>query len=146
MTSSSGLGSGSLSMSEHPDIKGLARHSDRFTSPASYLHTLALLAGAYAAISAWIVGFEDQSPLAVADLVVGLGVVLLSFALLREHVPGLTAAYSLMGVWLIIAPWVVQNIDHSTAVIVSNVVVGAIIAATGAAALTVGSVRISRRA
>lgn len=145
MTADTGMGSGTLSMAEHPDIRSLARHSDRITAPTSYIHALVLLAGAYAAISAWVVGFDDQSPLAITNLIVGAGVVLLTLVLLRERIGILAAAYSLMGVWLIVAPWAVQNIDHSTAVIVSNVVVGAVIAMAGVGALTLGSLRLSRR-
>lgn len=46
--------------------------------------------------------------------------------------------------WLIIAPWAVRNLDSHTAVIVSNVVVGAVIAAAGAVALGLGTLRIQR--
>lgn len=49
-----------------------------------------------------------------------------------------------LGVWLIIAPWAVRNLDSHTAVIVSNVVVGAVIAAAGAVALGLGTLRIQR--
>jgi hypothetical protein len=48
-------------------------------------------------------------------------------------------------VWLIIAPWAVQNVDSHAAVIVSNVVVGAVVAAAGAIALGLGALRIQRR-
>ena len=70
---------------------------------------------------------------------------LLGLASLRDHLRVPTGAYALPGVWLIAAPWAVQNVDNHAAVIVSNVVVGAVIAAAGVAALGLGSLRIQRR-
>lgn len=134
-----------LSMSEHPDIRELDRGPDRVPVMAPWVHGLALLGGTYAAISAWVVGFQDQSPLALTNLIVGGGIVLLALAALREHLRIPTGGYALMGVWLIIAPWAVRNIDSHAAVIVSNAVVGAVIAAAGAVALGLGTLRIQRR-
>lgn len=145
MTSHLNSENASLSMSEHPDIQELDRSSDRAPVVAPFLHGLALLGGAYAAISAWVVGFQDQSPLALTNLIVGAGIVLLGLAVLRDHLRIPTGAYALLGVWLIVAPWAVQNVDSHAAVIVSNVVVGAVIAAAGAAALSLGTLRIQRR-
>jgi hypothetical protein len=145
MTSHLSSENASLPMSEHPDIQELDRGSDRTPVVAPFVHGVALLGGSYAAISAWVVGFQDQSPLALTNLIVGAGIVLLSLAVLREHLRVPTGAYALMGVWLIIAPWAVQNVDSHAAVIVSNVVVGAVVAAAGAIALGLGALRIQRR-
>jgi hypothetical protein len=145
MTSHISSDNQSLSMAKHPDIQGLDRDAARRTAVSGAVQGLALLAGGYAAISAWVVGFQDQSPLAVTNLIVGAAIALLALTALRERQHVFTGAYALMGVWLVVAPWVVQHIDHSAAVIVSNVIVGAVIALAGALVLALGTLRIGRR-
>lgn len=149
MTTDMGTGQRSLSMADHPDIKRLAesdaRRADRTQAAVPFVHGLALLAGMYVAISPWVVGFQGQTRLAISDLLVGAAVVLLTLDLLRDRVHPLTAVYSLMGIWLIVAPWVVQNIDHNKGVVISNVVAGAVIALAGAAAAGLATLRFSRR-
>ena len=149
MTTDMDAGQRSLSMADHPDIKSLAESTDRRTDRAQaavpLVHGLALLAGMYVAISPWVVGFQGQTRLAISDLLVGAVVVFLTLNVLRDRVHPLTAVYSLMGVWLIVAPWVVQNIDHNKGVVISNVVVGALIAIAGVAAAGLATLRFSRR-
>lgn len=128
---------GELSMAQHPDLVQLRERYERaFERPQAWVSEgLMLMAATYAAISPWVVGFHASSAgLAVSNLVVGLALAILTlgFAASSVHMHGLTWVSPLMGVWLIITPWVVQGTDHTAGLIVSNVVVGACIVLIGA--------------
>ncbi len=127
-----------FAIAQHPDVKALGARFDQIapTTMSNAIHGLAFLGGAYAAISPWVVGFNGQTALAVNNLVIGLAVALLAFgySTAYERTRGLAWVSGLLGVWLIIAPWVVQNVDRTTHVLVSNIIVGAVIAVLGAAA------------
>jgi hypothetical protein len=117
-------------MALHPDIMALRERYDGLgaTPEAQGFEGLLFLAGGYAAISAWVVGFNSaSSPLAVNNLIVGAALMLLTFGFAaaygRTH--GLTWVAPLLGIWLIVSPWAVQNTDRTAGLIVSNVIVGA---------------------
>lgn len=137
-------GTEQLTMSEHPDLVAMrARYDRAFETPQAWAtEGLMLLAAMYAAISPWVVGFNaSSSELAVSNVIVGLAlaVLTLGFATSNLHMHGLTWVAPLIGVWLIIAPWVVQGTDSTAGVIVNNVVVGACIVAIGAAMTAVAA-------
>ena len=138
-----------LSMSMHPDIVALRERYDRaFESfPAWASEGLMFMAGTYAAISPWVVGFHGRSAgLAVSNLIVGLAVAMLTmgFAGSNLHMHGLTWVTPLLGVWLIITPWVVQDTNRTTGLIVSNVIVGACVVLIGAVMTAVAMARTNR--
>lgn len=140
MTSSPNTDNEQLSIDQHPDIKALrGRYAllDR-TVAATALHGLVLMAGTYAAISPWVVGFHAQNPLTANDLIVGIAIALLAFTAMRERTEARSWVCALMGIWLIVSPWAVQNVDRTTGVLVSNIVVGAFIVLAGAAAAALG--------
>lgn len=129
-------------ISKHPDIVALRERYERaFETPQAWTSEgLMLLAASYAAISPWVVGFHTRSAgLAVSDLVVGLvlATLTLGFAASKVHLHGLTWVAPLLGVWLIITPWVVRGPDRTAGLIVSNVIVGACIVVIGAVMTTV---------
>lgn len=129
---------GQRTISEHPDLVALRERYERaFETPQAWaLEGLMLMAAAYAAISPWVLGFNDSSnELAASNLIVGLALVVMSFgfAASNVHLHGLTWVAPLIGVWLVITPWVVQGTDHTAGVIVNNVIVGGCIALIGAA-------------
>ncbi len=99
-----------------------------------------MMAGLYAACSAWIVGFSGQMNLTMSNLFTGLAVALLAAAfgtaLARTH--GMTFVAPLLGVWLIVSPWVVAGVTTSTGMIWSNVVVGIVVCVLGLAAAAMG--------
>jgi hypothetical protein len=135
-------------MAQHPDLLAMReRYEQAFETPQAWASEgLLLMAALYAAISPWVVGFQDAAGgLAVSDLIVGLGlaVLTLGFATSNLHMHGLTWVAPLVGVWLIVTPWVVQGTDRSAGLIVSNVIVGACIVLIGAA-MTGVSVRGAR--
>jgi hypothetical protein len=94
-----------------------------------------LMAATYAAISPWVVGFHTGSgELAVSDLIVGLVAATLAFGFgaSNVHLHGLTWVAPLLGVWLVITPWVVQGTERTAGLILSNVIVGGCIVLIGA--------------
>ncbi len=142
MTTTPGMSSDHLSIAEHPDIQKLShRHASEGARSAAGLSALAVLTGMYAAISPWVVGFHAQSAFAVNDLIVGLAIAYLASMVVRESSGLLTGVSGLMGVWLVISPFIVQNTHRTAGLVTSNVVTGAVVvvlslAAFGALALT----------
>ncbi|MFJ9908826.1 SPW repeat protein [Streptomyces sp. NPDC101152] len=130
---------------EHPDILALRARSERATSTvtAQVMEGLGLLAGLYLAASAWIVGFEGSLPtVAVTNLIAGLAYAFFiggGFGSAYERTHAMSWAAAGIGVWTIVAPWAVNasRNAHTTAEIVSNVVVGslAFVLAAGTALL-----------
>ncbi|HZC53551.1 MAG TPA: SPW repeat protein [Mycobacterium sp.] len=126
------------SMSDHPDLVALRERYERaFESRQAWASEgLMLMAASYAAISPWVVGFHGASAgLTVSDLVVGLALAVLSLgcAASSMHLHGMTWVSPLMGVWLIVSPWVVPGTDRTAGLIVSNVIGGGCIVLIGAA-------------
>ncbi|MBP2708663.1 SPW repeat protein [Microbispora sp. RL4-1S] len=105
--------------------------------PAQLLDGLTCLAGLYLAISPWVVGFAGFRNLLVNNLIVGLAVAALSigFASAFGRTYGVSWATPLLGIWTIIAPWVISGQPATTATIWNNVVTGALILIFGAGAL-----------
>ncbi|MCX3060400.1 SPW repeat domain-containing protein [Streptomyces beihaiensis] len=133
-------------IAEHPDILALRAHSERATTNvvAQVLEGLGLLAGLYLAASAWIVGFEGSLPtLAVTNLIAGVAYVFFmgggGFGSAYERTHAMSWAAAGIGVFTIIAPWAVNasRNAHTTAEVVSNVIVGglAVCFAAGTAVL-----------
>lgn len=135
-------------MRTHPDILEMRARYDRAAEqpPAQVAEGLLMIAGLYAACSAWIVGFSGQLNLTMSNLFTGLAVALLAVAfgsaLGRTH--GMTFVAPLLGVWLIVSPWVVAGVTTSAGMIWSNVVVGAVVCVLGLATAAMGSVLLTR--
>lgn len=134
-----------LSMEEHPDITALRARYDRAseTRIAKAVDGLTLMAGLYVAMSPWIVGFNTTPTLLVNDLITGLAVAMLAlgFASAFGRTHGMTWTMPLLGVWVIITPWVVSGITTSTGIVLSNVISGAVVVLLGLAALGVSMMR-----
>jgi len=102
---------------QHPDLLALRASYERAAESGTAQTTfgLILLGGLYAALSPWILGFGATTNLALNDLIVGLAIGLLALglaaALDRSH--GLAWTLPVLGVWLIIAPWVVNDVTVS---------------------------------
>lgn len=123
-------------MARHPDILAMRERVDRVgaTPVAQAAEGLLFLAAGYAAISGWVVGFNAQaSALTVINLIVGGTLMLLTvgFAASYGRTYGMSWVAFVAGVFLIVAPWAVQNTDRSTNLIVSNVIAGGCIALFG---------------
>jgi hypothetical protein len=124
------------SIDQHPDILALRAGYER-TAESVAAHVtfgLALLTAVYAAISPWIVGFNPTTRMTVNDLIAGLAAAVLAMgfgsALDRTH--GLTWTLPVVGVWLIVSPWVIApSVAPSDGIIASNVVSGGLLTLFG---------------
>ncbi|MQA63260.1 MAG: hypothetical protein GEU86_17620 [Actinophytocola sp.] len=77
------------------------------------------------------------SAVAINNLVVGLAIGALGagYALVYERAHRLTWVCPLLGVWTIIAAWVMSGVDTTTGMIVSNVLGGIVVVLFGLAAM-----------
>ncbi|WP_055478851.1 SPW repeat protein [Sphaerimonospora mesophila] len=131
----------SADIGTHPDIMELrARYEAAAANPAAQLTDgLTLLSGLYLALSPWIVGFQNR-PIAVNNLVTGLVIAMLALAYSsafgRTH--GISWIAPVIGLWTIIAPWVIRGGANTAGTIANNVVTGAIILALGLATMRFG--------
>jgi hypothetical protein len=129
-------------MEGHPDILELRARYDRAaeTMSAHAVDGLTFMSGLYLAISPWVVGFNGRTTLTVSNLLTGIAVALLAVGLAsaygRTH--GVAWVTPLIGVWTIIAPWVVSGNPATTSTILSNVITGAAIVVFGLAATVMG--------
>ncbi|MGQ4516716.1 SPW repeat domain-containing protein [Streptomyces sp. DW26H14] len=131
-TSPGTTSSTSDSIDQHPDIMALRRdHSERAASTpmAQAVEGLAILAGLYLAGSAWIIGFTAFTPLAITNLIAGLAFALLAMGYANsayERMHGMSWAALGIGVWAIIAPWVITGSFATMHTIWSNCVIGGV--------------------
>jgi hypothetical protein len=132
-------------METHPDIIDMRnRHemAERATSTpvAQAIEAMAFLTGVYLAASPWIAGFSNLSALAVNNLVVGIGYALLmsgGFGRAYERTHSMAWAACALGVWTIVAPWVISGDVSTTRTVVNNVIVGIVGLLLGLAASAV---------
>ena len=129
-------------MDQHPDIAELRARYERVseTAPAHAVDGITFLAGLYLAVSPWIVGFMRFSTLTVNNLITGIAVALMAVGLASAYarMHGMAGVVPLIGVWTIIAPWVMSGHVATKATIWSNVVVGAVLVAFGLGAMGIG--------
>lgn len=129
-------------MASHPDAAELRERYARVADGPRMvvIDGLVLLAGLYAAISPWVVHFHATSPdLAASDLVVGLGLAAIGLGLILapRRAFALCWVSAVLGVWLIISPWVATVGNTATRDIIwNNAVTGAAALVLGAAAVT----------
>jgi hypothetical protein len=126
----------------HPDIAQLRAKFDAAaeTQTAQVVEGLTFLTGLYLAISPWVVGFNGFSTLTGNNLIVGVAMALLAvgFASAYGRTHGIAWVTPLIGVWTIIAPWIVSGDVASTATIWNNVVTGAVAVLLGLGAMSFG--------
>lgn len=130
------------SMAHHPDIVALRDRYDRAagTPRAQVAEGLMVLAGGYAAISPWVVGFSGTTtPLAVNDLIVGVAIMVMTLVCADSggRLYGMAWVAPVMGVWLIVSNWLMKGINPSTGTTISNIVVGACVLVLGVAVMGV---------
>ncbi|WP_157573893.1 SPW repeat protein [Nocardia jejuensis] len=108
-------------------------HTD---TPRRIVDGLVLLTGLFTAISPWVVDDFGSTPrLVTQNLILGIAIavvgLVLAFARHRRH----ASSWVLIpiGVWLLLAPWLIA--DRPDEVLWTNIVLGALTAALGAAAL-----------
>jgi|SwirhisoilCB2_FD_contig_31_8605357_length_563_multi_3_in_0_out_0_1 SPW repeat. len=119
----------------HPDAPEMRRRYEAVSASHEAVATdmLLLLTGLYLAISPWVFHRGDTN-ITANNLILGLTVVVfgLGFALIPERMKRLSPVIPLIGLWMIISPWVVSTGHSATAgTIWTNVVLGAVILALG---------------
>jgi hypothetical protein len=123
------------SIEHHPDLLALRARYERVAESMSAHFTfgLALLTGLYVAASPWMVGFSATGSLATSDLIVGIAVAFLSygFATTLDRAHGMTWTLPVLGVWVIVSPWVLPGFTATSGMIWSNVVAGAFLTFLG---------------
>ena len=123
------------SIDHHPDLLALRARYERVAESMSAHVTfgLALLTGLYVATSPWIVGFSARGSLATSDLIVGIAVAFLAygFATTLDRAHGMTWTLPVLGVWVIISPWVLPGGALTAGMIWSHVVAGALMTFLG---------------
>jgi hypothetical protein len=129
----------------HPDIQEMrARYELAAEKPAAQaLDGLTLLSGLYLAASPWIVGFAGSADLAVNNLITGIAVALMATGLAaaygRTH--GMAWIVPVVGVWTIVAPWVIYGSGAPGRAIISNVIIGVLTVVLGAGAIAAARMR-----
>lgn len=114
----------------HPDLLELGARFERAATTPSVqgAEALGILTGLYLAASPWIVGFNAYTTLAVNNLITGIGFALLmaGFGSAYQRTHAMAWAATLMGVWTIVAPWVVSGNVDTTRTITSNCIAGGV--------------------
>ncbi|MFE5481074.1 SPW repeat protein [Streptomyces sp. NPDC056527] len=113
------------------------------TRGVAAVEELVILAGIWAAVSAYTVHFAALHPdLALSNLIVGIALAGLGLcmSMAPERSQDLNFVALVGGVWLIISPWVVAR-NADTGAIVSNVITGACVCLF---ALTAGGLLMSK--
>jgi hypothetical protein len=125
-------------LGSHPDVPEMqARYAQMLggRTTAIPVDGPMFLVGLYCALSPWVIHFSGaQSALMAHNLIAGaaIGLMALAFTLAPERMAGLGSAMSALGVWLIIAPWIVGS-HPDAGIIASNAVVGGLTVLLGMA-------------
>jgi hypothetical protein len=130
------------SIDHHPDLLALRASYERVAESkgAHFTFGLALLTGLYVAASPWIVGFSATTSLTWCDFIAGIAVAFMAYGfatgLDRSH--GMTWTLPVLGVWVIVSPWILRGLPLTTGMIWSNVVAGVVLACLGMTATYFG--------
>ncbi|WP_030753394.1 SPW repeat protein [Streptomyces sp. NRRL S-31] len=122
-------------ISSHPDVSEMRDRYARMLGgrDVALVDGPVFLLGLYCAASPWIVHYSASQPaLTTHNLIMGIAIGLLALGFTRapERMYGLSWAMCALGIWMIIAPWIVGR-GPDTGVIVNNVVIGALALALG---------------
>ncbi|MGK8503217.1 SPW repeat protein [Nocardia asiatica] len=135
-------------MSRHPDIVELREKYERASEApdAQAVTGLLFLTGLYLAISPWVVGFNGFSTLTVNNLICGIALAMLAlgFASVYGRTHGIVWAAPLIGLWTILAPWIVSGDVDTASTIWNNVVTGALAVLLGLGSMLLGISRTGR--
>jgi hypothetical protein len=115
-------------ITSHPDVSEMRARYARMLGgrDVALVDGPVFLLGLYCAASPWILHFTTSQPaLMVHNLIMGIAIGLLALGFTRapERMYGLSWAMCAMGVWMIIAPWIVGS-HPDAGIIASNAVIG----------------------
>ncbi|POX58963.1 hypothetical protein C3492_35235 [Streptomyces sp. Ru62] len=117
-------------ISSHPDVSEMRDRYARMLGgrDVALVDGPVFLLGLYCAASPWILHYTASQPaLMTHNLIMGIAIGLLALGFTRapERMYGLSWAMCALGIWMIIAPWIVGS-SPDTGVIVNNIVIGAL--------------------
>ncbi|MBL1108969.1 SPW repeat protein [Streptomyces sp. 5-8] len=117
-------------IASHPDVSEMRERYARMLGgrDVALVDGPVFLLGLYCAASPWIVHYSAGQPsLMVHNLIMGIAIGLLALGFTRapERMYGLSWAMCALGIWMIIAPWIVGS-SPDAGVIVNNIVIGAL--------------------
>ncbi|MFF7356483.1 MULTISPECIES: SPW repeat protein [Streptomyces] len=117
-------------MTTHPDVSEMRERYARMLGgrDVALVDGPVFLLGLYCAASPWIVHYTASQPaLMTHNLIMGIAIGLLALGFTRapERMYGLSWAMCAMGIWLIIAPWIVGS-SPDAGVIINNIIIGAL--------------------
>lgn len=117
-------------MSTHPDVPEMRTRYDRMLGgrDVALVDGPVFLLGLYCAVSPWILHYTVSQPALVThNLIVGIaiGLLALGFTAAPARMYGLSWAMCALGIWMIVAPWIVGD-SPDAGVIVNNIVIGAL--------------------
>ncbi|MGW0873442.1 SPW repeat protein [Streptomyces sp. NPDC002740] len=115
-------------MSTHPDVPEMQARYARMLGgrDVALVDGPVFLLGLYCAVSPWILHYTASQPaLMTHNLIVGIaiGLLALGFTAAPARMYGLSWAMCALGIWMIIAPWVVGD-SPDAGVVVNNIVIG----------------------
>lgn len=132
-------------MARHPDLIELRRRYDAASaSPiAEGAAGLALLGALFLAASPWIVGFSALTAITVTNLIAGAALAVLVIALTGAYgrMHGLTFVVPVIGIWTVVAPWMIAGAMDVTRTIYTNCFAGGAIVVLGLLMLALGFLR-----
>ncbi|MCX4767477.1 SPW repeat protein [Streptomyces sp. NBC_01275] len=117
-------------ISTHPDVSEMRARYDRMLGgrDVALVDGPVFLLGLYCAVSPWILHYTTSQPdLGTHNLVVGIaiGLLALGFTAAPARMYGLSWAMCALGIWMIVAPWVVGS-SPDAGVAVNNIIIGAL--------------------
>ncbi|MFD5714261.1 SPW repeat protein [Streptomyces pharetrae] len=117
-------------ITSHPDACEMRARHDRVLGgrDVALVDGPVFLLGLYCAVSPWLVHYRTSQPdLVPHNLVIGVAIGLLALGFTRapERMYGLSRACCALGVWMIIAPWIVGD-SPDAGVVWNNIVIGAL--------------------
>ncbi|GKQ33909.1 SPW repeat protein [Streptomyces sp. A012304] len=123
-------------MSTHPDVPEMRSRYDRMLGgrDVALVDGPVFLLGLYCAVSPWILHYTASQPaLMTHNLIVGIaiGLLALGFTAAPARMYGLSWAMCALGIWMIIAPWVVGD-SPDAGVVVNNIIIGVLALILGA--------------
>lgn len=103
------------------------------TPQARLVEGLVLLAGLYTAISPWTAGFSRYRDISITNLISGSAIALLALGLSAVYGRVHTVAWvvPVLGGWIVVAPFAVQQTDAATPIVINNGVVGGVVCLLG---------------
>jgi SPW repeat len=129
-------------MAEHPDLVEMQARYERASAsgPAVITDGLVLLAGLWLAISPWTIHFNGSAPdVTISNLILGIAVavVALGLTLMPLRMVRLSWATAVIGAWVIVSQWIIQQSGSTTSINLNNIITGAVILLLGVAAATI---------